>query len=337
MATSLTATRGYAAHEVEQTLDRVRVMADRLTDVGQKFFVQWTLWRFQLSRADFRAAEQLVGRMLAVAQAHADTLVRVGGHVAAGVDTFYRGEFARAREHLGEALALDDRARAGEQIARYGQDMGVAAAGFLGWADAVVGDLDGGARRADLALRLAREDGHPFSEALALFLACEIHELRREPDLVRRLGDELVALSREYGFAFFTALGLSHAGWGRSAGGDVETGAAMMQEGAELFRRVGQRVGLAHRARLAEGLLATGAVDAALAVIADALEQRRQTEEHAFVAPLLTLQARALARQGDTTAARACLREAIEVATRQGATLFAAEAAAALRRLEEPA
>ena len=47
--------------------------------------------------------------------------------------------------------------------------------------------------------------------------------------------------------------------------------------------------------------------------------------------------ARALARQGDTTAARACLREAIEVATRQGATLFAAEAAAALRRLEEPA
>ena len=337
MATSLTATRGYAAREIEHTLDRVRVLADRLTDVDQKFFVQWTLWRFQLSRADFRAAEQLVGRMLAVAQAHADTLVRVGGHVAAGVDTFYRGEFARAREHLGQAMALDDRARAGEQIARYGQDMSVAAAGFLGWADAVVGDLEGGARRAELALQLAREEGHPFSVALALFLACEIHELRREPDVVRRLGDELTELSREYGFAFFTALGLSHAGWGRSAGGDVESGAAMMQEGAELFRQVGQRVGLAHRARLAEGLLAAGSVDAALAVIADALEQRRQTEEHAFVAPLLTLHAQALARQGHVAAARACLLEAIEFATRQGAALFARDAAAALQRLHEPA
>jgi hypothetical protein len=212
--------------------------------------------------------------------------------------------------------------------------MGVAAAGFLGWADAVVGDLDGAARRAELAVRMAREGGHPFNVALALFLACEIHELRREPDVVRRLGDELVALSREYGFAFFVAIGLSHAGWGRSAGGDVDSGAAMMQEGADLFRRVGQRVGLAHRARLAEGLLATGAVEPALQVIADALEQRRQTEEHAFVAPLLTRRAEALVRRGETAAAVSALREAVEVATSQGATLFARDAAAALRRLE---
>ena len=335
MATSLTATRGYGAPEIEQTLDRVRVMADRLTDVDQKFLVQWTLWRFHLSRADFRAAGQLVGRLLAVAYGHGDRLVRVGGHVAAGVDTFYRGEFARARDHLSQAVALDDRGRAGEQILRYGQDMGVAAVGFLGWADTVVGDLDGGARRADLAVRMAREGGHPFNVALALFLACEIHELRREPDVVRRLGDEMVALSREYGFAFFVALGLSHAGWGRSAGGEVGSGAAMMQEGADLFRRVGQRVGLAHRARLAEGLLATGAIEGALEVIADALEQRRQTEEHAFVAPLLTLRAEGLARQGDTAAAVSALHEAVEIATSQGATLFAHDAAAALRRLED--
>jgi transcriptional regulator with AAA-type ATPase domain/tetratricopeptide (TPR) repeat protein len=337
LATSLTATRGYGAPEVEQTLDRVRVMADRLTDVDQKFFVQWTLWRFQLSRADFRAAEHLVGRLLAVAHGHGDTLVRVGGHVAAGVDTFYRGEFARARDHLSQAAALDDRRRAAEQMLRYGQDMGVAAAGFLAWADAVVGDLDVGARRAELAVQMARESGHPFNVALALFLACEVHELRREPDVVRRLGDELVALAREYGFAFFVAIGLSHAGWGRSAGGEAAAGAAMMQEGADLFRRVGQRVGLAHRARLAEGLLATGALDAALEVVADALEQRRETAEHAFVAPLLTLRAEALARRGETAAAAAALREAVEVATRQGATLFARDAAAALRHLEDPA
>jgi Tfp pilus assembly protein PilF len=109
----------------------------------------------------------------------------------------------------------------------------------------------------------------------------------------------------------------------------------MMQDGADLFRKVGQRVGLAHRARLAEGLLATGAVEAALEVIADALGQRRQTEEHAFVAPLLTLSAEALTRRGETAAALTALREAIEVSTRQGAVLFARDAAAALRRLED--
>jgi transcriptional regulator with AAA-type ATPase domain/tetratricopeptide (TPR) repeat protein len=336
MATSLTAARGYGAPEVERTLVHIQIVADRLTDTGQKFFVQWILWRFQFARADFRAAEERVVQLLVLAEGQNDPVVHVGARVAAGVDTFYLGQFSRAREHLGQAIALYDRAQTGAHLLRYGQDMGVAAWGFLGWADAVVGDLDGAAQRAESAMQLARDTGHPFSLALALFLACEVYELRREPGVVRQLGDELVALSREYGFAFFVALGLSHAGWARSTGGDVRGGAAMMQEGAELFRAVGQRVGLAHRGRLAEGLLATGEVEAALDVIADALEQRRQSEEHAFVAALLTLRGEALARRGERAAAVEAFEEAVDLATRQGALLFAQDAAAGLHRLESP-
>ena len=108
-----------------------------------------------------------------------------------------------------------------------------------------------------------------------------------------------------------------------------------MQDGADLFRAVGQRVGLAHRARLADGLLANGATDAALDVVADALEQSRETDERAFVATLLSVRGAALARRGDADAAREALREAIELANRQGAALFARRAAAALRRLED--
>ena len=169
-----------------------------------------------------------------------------------------------------------------------------------------------------------------------MFLACEVHELRQDADAVRLLGDELVALSREHGFAFFLAMGLSHTGWAISRAGDVSGGVAMMQEGADLFRAVGQRVGLAHRARLAEGLLAKGAVEAALDMIADALERRRDTEEHAFVAALLALRGEALAHRGETAAAAQSFNEAIEFANRQGAALFALNAAAGLRRLENP-
>ena len=70
------------------------------------------------------------------------------------------------------------------------------------WADAVVGDLDGAARQAETALGLAREIRHPFTLALALLLACEIHELREDHEAVRPLSEELVALSRKHGFAF---------------------------------------------------------------------------------------------------------------------------------------
>src|SRR5262249_37420005 len=106
MAMSLTAARGYGASEVEQTLARIRVLADRLTDVTQKFFVHWSAWRFQFSRANFRAAEELVGQLLAIAVEHGDRLVRVGAHLAAGVDKFYLGDFVPARGHLAEAIAL---------------------------------------------------------------------------------------------------------------------------------------------------------------------------------------------------------------------------------------
>ena len=334
MATSLTAARGYGALETEHTLGRVRVLADRIGDTTQRFFVQWTLWRFQMARADFREAEELVVQLLAVADVHDDPVVRQGAHVAAGIDQFYLGEFARAREHLTRAIALYDRAQTPTQTLRYGQDLGIAAWGFLGWAEAVSGDLDRALQQAETAVRLARETRHPFTLALALLLVCEVLELRQDADAVRRHGEELVALSHEHGFAFFLAIGLTHTGWAISRLGDVRVGVAMLQEGADLFRAAGQRVGLAHRARLAEGLLATGAVEAALDVIADALERRRQSGEHAFAAPLLTMRGEALARRGETPAAAQSFREAIEIADRQGATLFANHAAAGLSRLE---
>ena len=332
LATSLTAVHGYAAAEVGTTLARIRALADQLGDPIQELAVRWGLWRFEISRADFRAAETLAGQMLSLA-AHQDPAARVAAHVAAGVDRFYLGEFARALEHLRQAVESYDPGQAPAQILRYGQDLGVAAAGFLGWAEAVVGDLDVAAARALDVVRIAREIRHPFSLALALFLACEIHQERDDPLAVRPLGEELLALAREHGYTFFSAFGLMQSGWAWAVTDDVPSGLSMMQEGAELFRKIGQRVGLAHRARLAEVLLASGDVDATLAVVADALEQRRQTEEHAFVALHLRARGEAFLRKGDPAAAELALREAVDIATSQGAWLFALRAASSLARV----
>ena len=334
MATSLSATRGYAAPELERTLDRIRTLAGQLHDPAQEFSVRWTLWRFQISRADFRRAEELAIQLLSLAESQKDPVGSVGAHVAAGIDKFYLGEFADARHHLTRAVEFYDCAQTDAQRLRYGQDLGVAAWGFLGWAEAVVGDLQGALAHAEHMLELARGINHPFSLALALFLACEIHEQRQDAAAVRRLADQLVALSREHSFTFFSAIGLMHSGWAEATACDIRAGVALMREGARLFRSVGQRVGLAHRARLAEGLIASGAIDEALAVIADAVDQWRQTDEHAFAAAHLRLRGEALVRHGDPDEAQRAFREAIDVASRQGAWLFALRAAIGLARLD---
>src|SRR5215470_4362796 len=72
-------------------------------------------------------------------------------------------------------------------------------------------------------------------------------------------------------------------GWVDAIAGDLD-GAA---------RRAETTVQLAHEIRLP----ASGAVEAALDVIAEALEQRRETDERAFVATLLSLRGLALARR----------------------------------------
>jgi transcriptional regulator with AAA-type ATPase domain/tetratricopeptide (TPR) repeat protein len=333
LATSLTAARGYAAPDVGHTLARIRELADGLGDAAQELAVRWSLWRFEISRADFRAAERLAGQMLDLAD-HQDAVAHVAVHVAAGVDKFYLGEFSRALEHLRQAVASYDAEQAPAQIARYGQDLGIAATGFLGWAQAVVGELDDAAARAHDVLRLARQIRHPFSLVFGLFLACEIHQERDDPSAVRPLAEELLALANEHSYKFFAAFGLMHSGWARVASGDGPGGLAMMQEGADLFRSIGQRVGLAHRARLAEGRLAAGEVDAALAVIADALEQARETEEHAFVAVHLRLRGEALLQRGDPAGAERAFRDAVESASGRGAWLFALRAACSLACLE---
>jgi tetratricopeptide (TPR) repeat protein len=253
--------------------------------------------------------------------------------VAAGVNKFYLGQFAAAHRFLERALELDTRGRNPQQIPTYGQDMGSAARGFLAWTLAVTGDLDAAACEAGRALRSARELDHPFSLALVLLTAAEVHQLRRDPATVAVLGHELLALAREHAFAFFTAFGLMFTGWARAASEDRPGGLALMREGASLFQDVGQRLGLAHRAHLAEAMIADRLFDEGRDIAEEALRRSVETGEGAFVAELNRLRAEAFHGLARLDEAVASAREALAVATAQGAGLFALRAASTLVRL----
>jgi transcriptional regulator with AAA-type ATPase domain/tetratricopeptide (TPR) repeat protein/energy-coupling factor transporter ATP-binding protein EcfA2 len=334
LATALTATRGYAAPEVGLALARTRTLADQLADPAQRFSVRWSLWRFHLSRADLRTAEELAVLLLPLTESPEDPLVRVGAYVATAIDKFYLGEFAVAREYLERAVDLYDHGQAGAYVLKYGQDLGLAALGFLGWVHAIQGDLGRAADLADQMVRLAHDLRQPFSLALALFLACEIHKHRNDAVLVRSLGDGLVALSREHSFTLFSGIGLMHSGWAQATTGDLPGGLAAIEQGAELFQSVGQRIGLLRRARLAEALIASGNVEAGLDVVEEALTQVEETEERAFVSELIRLKAEGLRRRGETRLAQELLREAVAQASHQGAWLFALRAATTLAGLD---
>lgn len=333
LMSALVAIHGYAAPEVEKALARTRALVEGLAESPETFLVRWNVWRLYVSRAEFRAAEELAGRLLEAAEHQDDATATLNACFAVGVTKFYLGKLELARTYLHRALRLHEEARNPQQVHLYGQDMGIAARGFLGWDLAVTGDLDAAAAEAAVAMDRARELGHPFSLALALLTAGEVHQLRRDADLVASIGHELLDLSREHSFKFFTAFGLMFSGWARAASGDLKEGLALMREGAQLFWSAGQRLGLAHRAHLAEVLIANGSLDEALEVITEALQQSEATGEGAFAAELHRLGADAHRRFGRPREADAELRVALATASRQGARLFALRAASDLVRL----
>lgn len=333
LGTALVARQGYGAPEVAETLAHARRLLTTLGESPQLFPVRWALWRFYLARADFGSAGELAAQLLA-----APDQPQPGGgvakHVASGVTAFYLGEFARAREHLVRAVERYDPAAGEALVQGYGQDLGIGALGFLAWTEAVAGDLATAAATADEALRLARQLGHPFTLALACLLAGEVRQLRREPAHVLDAGEQLLGLAREHAFPFFQAFARMFTGWAGAATADAGAGVTAMQEGAELFRSVGQRVGLAHRAHLAEALLWAGQPAAAAEVASRALGQSSETGEAAFAAELHRIAGQAYAQLGSRREAERCLERACEVATAQGAWLFVLRAACAVVRLD---
>jgi transcriptional regulator with AAA-type ATPase domain len=333
LGTALIARLGYAAPEVAAPLDRARVLADRFGGSVELFPVRWALWRFALARADYAHARRLASQLLASAAGDAGPDLDLAARVAAGVTAFYLGEFEAARVHLDRARRLHDPARAAAQIVAFGQELGSVAVAFLGWTEAIVGQLQRAAATARDAVALARALGHPFSLGLVLYLVAVVHQLRGDGAMLTRLGPELLALADEHGYRLYRAFGLMVSGWAERVSGSPGRAAALIREGAELFQAVGQRAGLSHRVIFAAALIEAGVAAEALEVLHEAQRQAEATGEGAFLAEIHRLHGEALLREGRLGEAAAALQRGLAHASSQGAWLFALRAAVGLVRL----
>jgi transcriptional regulator with AAA-type ATPase domain/tetratricopeptide (TPR) repeat protein len=330
---ALVADRGYGARELDLTMGRLEALIGEVVDAPEVPVARFALCRFSIARADLAAAGRFGQEMLTAAGSDPEALVPAS--VAAGITDFYLGRFLRAREHFERALAVHEPRFAEAQIARYGNDMRVAALGFLGWTCALTGELDRAARLAEECVTRARESGHPLTLAVALNWAGLVRCERHEPAQAARLGEELLDLSREQSFAFFAALALGLLGWARLARGERAAGAELLRQGFDRYRAASQRVGLRPRAHHVEGLLSLGAVDEALERLEEFIAHSRDTGERGLVSELYRLKGEALARRAPTDPeAIRTLEQAVAIAQEQGATLLALRAAIGLVQLE---
>jgi class 3 adenylate cyclase/tetratricopeptide (TPR) repeat protein len=105
---ALMATRGYAAPEVEKAYTWARELCQQLGETPQLFTVLRGLWGWYIGRAELHAAHELGEQCLALAQRAQNSAFFLWVHYALGMTLFHLGEFAAARAHFAQGLALYD-------------------------------------------------------------------------------------------------------------------------------------------------------------------------------------------------------------------------------------
>src|SRR5262249_40922176 len=106
LGTSLSATKGYAAPEVEHTYTRARQLCHHVDITPQLLPVLFGLWRFSLHRGHLQTAHEFAEQALSLAQNVPAPLPLLEAHQVLGVTLYYRGELTFARVHLEASLDL---------------------------------------------------------------------------------------------------------------------------------------------------------------------------------------------------------------------------------------
>jgi predicted ATPase len=185
-------------------------------------------------------------------------------------------------------------------------------------------------------VRLARELAQPLSLVLAVSFASCLQQCRGEPRIAQACAEETIALSVEQGFAHHRATGDLFLGWSKAAQGDLEAGAAAVEQSLATLRALGFNVRRSYYlALLAEICRWSGRFEAGQNAIAEAFAFADESGERWWEADLHRLKGELLLAQSTANCGEAetCFRRAIEIAQGQSARAFELRAATSLARL----
>ena len=186
------------------------------------------------------------------------------------------------------------------------------------------------------ALERARQLCHLHTLAYALFITGLAALSARETAETEKLGDELVALSDEHRFAFFSGFGQIFQGWALAQRGQGRAAVRRIREGLGAAEATGWRSHEpAFHGLLAEALALTGAVDEGLSVLAEALATSEASGARGADGELYRLKGDLLRRSSspEWTEVEGCFHRALTIAREQGSRGFELRAAVSLARL----
>jgi len=327
------ATTGLASRQCEELYNHARDLCEKVGDGTQLFVVLVNLWLLTTQRGQLDSALKLSRQLLSTATERADSGLVMQAHHAAWATHFFRGEFAAALAAVEDGRNLYDPHRhSAHKFIYTGHDPMPCGLVFKGLALWFCGRYAAAAEECAASVRHAREMEHPFTLALAIAYANQMHYLEGQQDLLAAGADELIELCRREAFPLWLAHGTVQRGYALAQRGD-DSGLGLVESGLALQRRTGSTLNLPfHIGLLAQTQWLLGKRDDAMNSLAEAITLSEVHGEGWSESELRRVNGEYLHRMGRNFAAGAEeeLLRALEVSRRQQATAMELRSATSL-------
>ncbi|MGB5835173.1 MAG: adenylate/guanylate cyclase domain-containing protein [Thiohalocapsa sp.] len=332
---SLSAARGYAAPEVEDTYQRARELCHILGETVDLYPVIRGLCTFYIVRAQLPIALELAEQCVRLGDQSQDPVQLIEGYTALGYTRFFMGDAVLSRNALEHSLQFY-RSHHGQRL-QYptSQDPAISDLALLALVAWMRGKDEESLRCIREALEVAHELKRPFDLAYARCFTAMFHNMRREPKAAAAHAAEAIDLAAQYGFDIWLAAGTLHAAIAQAALGQAAQATVVMEKTLEAWQAAGAGLNQSFfLAGLAEVHLGNQELEAALSAVDRAIDHAARHREHFYDAVLFRLrgQLRSESRGDLSDRGEADLLHAIDVARTQGARMFELEARASLHR-----
>jgi predicted ATPase/DNA-binding winged helix-turn-helix (wHTH) protein len=315
---------GDAVSEAEAVWTRTRAIAEELGNRDYQLRALWGLWL-----AADRGAVALARRFVTVATSPADRLM---GDQMMGFSLHWQGDQRGARVHLERVIANTD--SAASRINRFHVDQQpLGSLARVLWLQGLPDQALATAER--LVAQTRKDDhASSLCHALGI-AACPIALWVGRLDLAEQYTDLLRATVNRHGFTAWDAVCRAHGGVLRIKRGDVEAGLLELRAALDECRTMPAGYRFSYITELAEALCPEQIVPDGLVMIDHAITRAERTAEGWVVPELLRIKGEQLRSSGAVEAAEACFADALQRAGKQGALAWELRAATSLARLRK--
>ena len=326
--------KGWASPEIEPVFARARDLCQQLGDSPQLFPVLWSITLFHAIKGDVREYRARADDLMAEAEKTGDPAFLMAAHHLLGVCLEFAGDMVRSSRVLDRGRDLHDPEKHRAYTSMFGLDPGMIARAMSSRPLWVLGYPDRADARATETLQLARSQRQPMTLVFALLVKQGVHLVRGEAAEALTIGDEVVALCREYGLP-------QEREWSRSFQGAALAALGRLDEGIEqltdsLAAQEAMGAGLVRSAFLgvlADLLRFAGRIEDGLRAVDEGFAYAERAGEGGYLAELHRARAELMRLRGDTPAAGASFAAAVEYSRGQQARAFELRAATGWARL----